>query len=174
MIWPPKGPKLNGSTAGPSMNLTPCCGVVVSARCTTCGPSGRLSIVKTRPFSHPMIILLPNVPTLSNVIELWSERGQPPFTPAQLANGMKTPLGGVALRTDCSDVTKTSPGLNPATADSAGAIAVYFSTKSVLLTIVPKNEPFPRLLTLWAVPFSYWLTTNRFGNTAGLIGRLTP
>ncbi len=36
MIWPPKGPKLDGSTAGPSMNVTPCAMVVVSARCVTC------------------------------------------------------------------------------------------------------------------------------------------
>src|SRR3989442_1621340 len=99
MIWPPKGPKLDGSTAGPSMNVTPCCGVVVSAMCVTCG--GALppvpSTVKMRPLSHVMIILLPNVPTLSNVIELWSELGQPPSTADQSANGRKTPTGGVAL-----------------------------------------------------------------------------
>ena len=78
MIWPLKGPKLAGSTAGPSMFVI-CPGTVVSARCVTCGAICHLSIVKTRPFSHVMIILLPNVPTLSNVIALWSELGQPPY-----------------------------------------------------------------------------------------------
>src|SRR6266699_478085 len=102
MIWPPKGPKPGGtppgpgvgSTAGPSMNVSPCCGVVVSARCVT---TPLPSTVKRRPLSHVMIILLPNVPTLSNVIPLWSDPGQPPSTPDQSANGMKTPEGGVAL-----------------------------------------------------------------------------
>ena len=37
------------------------------------------SIVKTGPVSHVTIILLPNVPTLSNVIELWSELGSRPL-----------------------------------------------------------------------------------------------
>ncbi len=77
-----------------------------------------------------MIILLPNVPTLSNVSELWSELGQPPDTPDQSANGMKTFAGGVSLRTVWFRVTKRSPGVNGGTAfaDSAGAMVMYFST----------------------------------------------
>ena len=35
------------------------------------------STVKTGPFSHVTIMLFPNVPTWSNVIELWSEAGHP-------------------------------------------------------------------------------------------------
>src|SRR5215471_21764926 len=152
MIWPPKGPKADGSTAGPSMNVGPCCGVVVSARCVICGPPGRLSIVKRRPLSHVMIILLPNVPTLSNVIALWSEAGQPPSTPDQLANCVKTPTGGVAFWTVCCNVAKRSPGVNPAAADSAGAIAMYFSINGLWLGSAPKNEPFPLQSTIWMFP----------------------
>ena len=35
------------------------------------------SIVQTRPFSHATIILFPNVPTWSNVNELWSACAAP-------------------------------------------------------------------------------------------------
>ena len=43
---------------------------------STCGPPAP-STVKMGPFSHATIILFPNVPTLSNVSELWSEKGHP-------------------------------------------------------------------------------------------------
>ena len=138
------------------MNVIPCARVVVSARCVTVAAP---STVKRRPFSHAMIILLPNVPTLSNVSELWSELGQPPNTPDQSANGMKILRGGVVFKTCWFRVTKRSPGVNPAAADSAGAIAMYFSTNPVL-TIVEKNEPFPRQSTVSICPFWYWLTKN--------------
>ena len=35
------------------------------------------STVQMVPFSHATIILKPNAPTLSNVSELWFEKGQP-------------------------------------------------------------------------------------------------
>ena len=92
-----------------------------------------------------MIILLPNVPTLSNVIALWSELGQPPNTPDQSANSVKILRGGVVLKTCWLRVTKRSPGVNPAAADSAGAIAMYFSVNTVGIGAgsVPNNVPFP-------------------------------
>ena len=63
---------------------------------TKCGwdivSGGTSTHVKTRPFSHVTIMLWLNVPTLSNVIELWSEMGQPPSTPDRVANSVKVPL----------------------------------------------------------------------------------
>jgi hypothetical protein len=67
-IWPPKGPKLIGTTAGPSS------WVPVRAITLTCGGvgagdgAGRLSTCMTTPFSDVTIMLKPNVPTWSNVI----------------------------------------------------------------------------------------------------------
>jgi hypothetical protein len=116
------------------------------------------SIVKTGPNSHVMIILKPNVPTLSNVIALWSEPGQPPAIPDQSANCVKIPLGGVALKTFSRSMTKRSPGVNPAAADCAGARAMYFSTKGLLPGSVPNNEPFPLQSTILIWLSKYWLT----------------
>jgi hypothetical protein len=67
-IWPPKGPKLIGTTAGPSSSVPVC---VMSVTCGGVGDgdgTGRLSICKTTPFSDVTIMLKPNVPTWSNVI----------------------------------------------------------------------------------------------------------
>ena len=164
MIWPPKGPKLAGSTAGPSMFVI-CPGTVVSVRCVTfggivSGGTPKLSIVKMRPFSQVMIILLLNVPTLSKVIALWSELGQPPSTPAQVANSVKVPsTDGLALKTAWLSVTKRSPGVNPATVDCTGAIAMYFSVKmgGMGAGSVPNGEPTPKQSTIMIWLSLYWL-----------------
>jgi hypothetical protein len=186
MIWPPKGPKLAGRTAGPSMFVI-CCAFVVSARCVTFGGpkkggTPKLLIVKMRPFSQVMIILLRNVPTLSNVIAEWSELGQPPSTPAQVANSVKIPLGGVALKTAWLSVTKRSPGVNPAPVDSAGARARYFSVNmgGMGAGSVPKGMPIPKQSTILIWLSLYWLTYRldppgkKLGAAAMPMGCTTP
>jgi hypothetical protein len=116
-ILPPSGPKLIGATTGDSISPP----LLACARNVTCGPPTRLSILKTSPEGHVTIMSFPNVPTLSNVIELWS-----PSAHGNDVNNVKGP-GGVALTMNWPSVTKTSRGVNPAAAACAGAIAMYFS-----------------------------------------------
>ena len=97
---------------------------------------------------------------LSKVIELWSELGQPPSTPAQVANSVKVPLtDGLALKTAWLSVMKRSPGVNPAAADCAGAIARYFSVNwgGIGAGSVPNNVPIPKqsIVMIWLS--LYWL-----------------
>ena len=60
-IWPPKGPKLRGATAGPSFSM-------LMGRVATSEEVPAPSTVQMVPFSHDVIILFPNVPTWSKVI----------------------------------------------------------------------------------------------------------
>jgi hypothetical protein len=60
-IWPPKGPKLSGATAGPSFSM-------LMGRVATTEEVAAPLTLQTVPFSHVKIMLFPNVPTWSNVI----------------------------------------------------------------------------------------------------------
>ena len=145
---------VDGITAGPSTCVI-CCKFVVSAMCVTVP---LWSICQTRPFSQVTIMLWPNEPSLSNVIPLWSDNGQPPNTPDRVANCAKVPLGGVALKIVCTCVMKRSPGVNPAAADSCGAIARYSSSTNPTGGSVPNNEAFPWQSIISTFPLAYSVT----------------
>jgi hypothetical protein len=91
-----------------------------------------------------------------------------------VANSVTVTVGGtpetLKIRLPC--VTKTSRGVNPAFADWAGAIVMYFSLQVPPPGIVAKNVTFPKQSIFWIFWLQYRLAITSVVEAATPMGAL--
>ena len=126
--------------------------------------------LKTLPSRHVTIMSLPYVPIWSNVIPLWSDASA---TRERRKQRDVISILPSILKTKAPSVTKTSRGVNPAFADTDGAIVMYFSRQEPKPGNVANTVAFPlqSTLSMFSVAeFAHQEKIRRSGHARGTMG----
>ena len=160
-ISPPWGPKLSGTTAGPSMRYAE-------------GPRDvRDSSIPVNPKDVALLARDDHVEAkCAKMIERNPVvvRCEAPRERRKQRDGTYTST----LKTKAPSTAKTSRGVNPAAADCDGAIAMYFSRQEPNPGNVANTVAFPLQSILSMFSEQYSLTSKRSGAAATPVGKGTP